>query len=96
MGHLLPPILAVTLMIAAATLSIPMVKGKKTSSSKKDAMKKQQCATFGYADSLTCSTCNKMKQAVGKEGKNAVKECKSCCQSDGAISYIQGVFSLCD
>ena len=51
---------------------------------------------MGFADSLTCSTCNKLSQAVGEEGKVVVQECKSCCVNDGAVSYIQGVFSLCD
>jgi hypothetical protein len=65
-------------------------------SSRQELAAKKKCKVQGFSDSLVCSTCNKLSIAVGEEGKNVVKECKSCCQNDGAVSYIQGVFSLCD
>lgn len=88
------PLQYVILVVSTLSLQEPAAAAKSSSSKRLAAV--QQCTAMGFADSLVCSTCNKLNNALGAEGKTAVKECKSCCQNDGAVSYIQGVFSLCD
>ena len=67
---------------------------------------KERCASQGFGETLTCSTCNKMRDALeGAEGvggtskakavETLVKECQGCCKN-GLVSYIQGKFEVCD
>ncbi len=74
--------------LSVLSLSLTTIDAKKSKSNK--------CSTLGFASTLVCSTCNKVAAVVGDEGKKLIKECKGCCQSDGAVSYVEAKFSLCD
>ena len=67
---------------------------------------KERCASQGFGETLTCGTCDKMRDALtGAEGmedgskakavETLVKECQGCCKN-GLVSYIQGKFEVCD
>ena len=49
----------------------------------------------GFGETLTCGTCDRLRDALGEQGETLEKECRGCCKN-GQVSYIQGRFEVCD
>ena len=85
MGHMNPG--GGTLVLACCLLTVA------TSCAAK--VNRERCAARGFGETLTCGTCDRLRDALGEQGEALEKECRGCCKN-GQVSYIQGRFEVCD
>ena len=80
-----------TLVLACCLLTVASSAGAK--------INRERCDSHGFGETLTCGTCDRMRDALGEDGgaeaEVLVKQCTDCCKN-GLVSYIQGKFEVCD